>query len=120
MSATELLLRVRALGISLRLDGEDLVLSPARAVPDELRTALAEKKREVVVLLHRVPPVDGRLLEGGRVWIPPPPRAGWCPCDQDRAFDPETGLCRTCAAVVTVVRQRAAADVGPSGEAGGR
>jgi hypothetical protein len=106
MTAADLLIRVRKLGVDIRLDGGDLLLSPAGAVPTDIRSALAGRKAEILALLQREPPDGGRLLKGGRVWIPPPSRPGWCPCDQERAHDPVTGLCRTCLTATGAVKWR--------------
>lgn len=46
------------------------------------------------------PPVERHLLGGGRRWIPPPVRPGWCPCDEAVVWDDESGLCRTSHAAV--------------------
>lgn len=96
MNGRELLSQLRQCGVAVRVDGADLVLSPASAVPTELRPLLVAGKVEIIHELSVELPPDGRLLNGGRRWIPPPDRPGWCPCDQARVWDARSGLCRTC------------------------
>ena len=96
MSGRDLLRRVRDLGIEIDLDGSDLVIRPRSEVPTDLLNELRAEKAAVVAALRGEPPVEGILLDGGRRWTPPPERPGYCPCDEMRVWDLQSGLCRTC------------------------
>ena len=96
----EILARLDEVGLRLRLDGPDLVITPREALTPDLRDLLVEHKRAIINHLLAAPPVDGRLLDNCLRWIPPPERPGWCPCNEDRVWDQTAGLCRSCFAAV--------------------
>jgi len=100
MSPVELVRAAREAGLRLRVDGDRLFASPTYALTEDLHEALEANRAEVVAFLNTEPPAEGRLLDGGRRWIPPPIRPGWCPCDQAVVWDEKSGLCRTCHAAV--------------------
>lgn len=100
MTPAEIVHTARALGLKLRVDGDRLFASPSRCLTEDLHQALEADRAGVVAFLRTEPPSDGRLLDGGRRWIPPPERPGWCPCDEAVAWDEVSGLCRTCHAAV--------------------
>ncbi|MHC4473403.1 MAG: hypothetical protein ACYS99_20860 [Planctomycetota bacterium] len=94
--AAAIIARVREAGLQIDTDGRDLLVSPVELLPSDLQQDLFANKQEILVLLRTERPVQGRLLDGGRVWVPEPVREGLCPCDQERVGDNESGLCWTC------------------------
>ena len=83
-------------GLSLRLDGEELVVRPRSALTVELKELLLTNKSEIVSALRDTEVPVGTFLDNGRRWVPPRERAGWCPCDAGRIWDEHSGLCRIC------------------------
>jgi hypothetical protein len=57
----ELIERVRSLGVSLKPDGDRLVLAPKGALPDDLRAELVAHKPEVLAMLRAVPAPVSRV-----------------------------------------------------------
>jgi hypothetical protein len=49
---TALLAQVRALGVSVRLNGDNIALRPITAVPDDIKAALRSAKPELLALLR--------------------------------------------------------------------
>lgn len=96
MKPAELVHVARSHGVFLRVDGNRLIASPASELPAETRAALTAHRAEIIAYLVTEPPDGGHILDGGRQWIPAQARPGWCPCDEQRAWNPETGLCRGC------------------------
>jgi hypothetical protein len=100
MSVEGLIRRARDLGLRLWIRDGKLLVAPGSALTPDLRGELAERRAEIITCLRLEPPEEGRLLDRGRRWVPPPKRPGWCPCGQERAEDPASGLCRTCFSTV--------------------
>ena len=53
MNATAILEKLDELGVSIELDGPDIICTPGSKIPDELRPEIREHKREIIGLLHR-------------------------------------------------------------------
>ena len=79
MSAAEALKAARAAGVSLRVDGGDLVLEAFAPPPSAVLDLLSRHKAELVALLRSS---DGQALEACIVeWLDDHPDAskpGWC------------------------------------------
>ena len=67
MSAAEALKAARAAGVSLRVDGDDLLLEATASPPASVIDALSRHKAEVVVLLR--PAADGWSAEDWRAYF---------------------------------------------------
>ena len=65
MSAAALLARVRALGVRVRLSGNNIALRPIAAVPEDLKAAIKAHKLELLALLREDEgPLDPFLASG--------------------------------------------------------
>lgn len=53
MDATAILEKLNSLGVSVELDGPDIVCDPGDKIPDDMVPDIQEHKREIIGLLHR-------------------------------------------------------------------
>ncbi len=53
MNATAILEKRTELGVSVELDGPDIICEPGSRIPDELKPEIRQHKQEIVGLLHR-------------------------------------------------------------------
>lgn len=61
---------LRALGVDVVADGENVVICPASKVPPELKQRLKSQKAEVLVVLKARPGKTGNLIECRYDWQP--------------------------------------------------
>lgn len=57
MGARDLLNNLAGIGVSIRLDGDSLIVSPRELLTGDIRDALREHKPDLVALLRRPPPL---------------------------------------------------------------
>ena len=91
-------------GLNLRVDGADLVVVPRSKLTPDLEHLLLDHKVEIITALQSGAAPAGTFLKDGRVWVPPPERKGWCPCDESRVWDLQSGLCGPCYSAVCGTR----------------